>query len=430
MNKNRRIQNLGTVLLILCCSFTSLVRAAVTINGRKIYVDGTEYFIRGICYDPIKKGDTRYAKQDFSQIATDISLMKQACINTIRTYYPITDKTVLDAFATAGIRIIMGFPSYDDRGGNAGPDMQTGSYKTYITTYKNHNAILMWCFGNEYNYHPEWFGNNVSNWYSALNTAAGQAHTLDPNHPTATAHGDLPTTSAISACPNVDVWGMNVYRGDNPSIVFTTWQGRSTKPMFLSESGADSWDTNNNKEDKTAQATANYNIAQKVLSYKTICSGICFFEFNDNWWKHTGGSPSVQETGGFSGGTPYDNYSNEEWYGMVDIYRNPKPVHATYKSLWCPLTVDESIQKDFSYSVFPNPSSKTKVNIAFSGKPTRTVEVKLYDILMNEVSSKQVSFPDDRNTLSLSFPDIPNGMYFLQLSSGRDKQVFKIIMTD
>ena len=62
----------------------------------------------------------------------------------------------------------------------------------YVKKYKNHNSILFWELGNEYNYHPEWFDNDISNWYTALNTAAGKIHEIDKSKPVSTAHGEIP----------------------------------------------------------------------------------------------------------------------------------------------------------------------------------------------------------------------------------------------
>jgi beta-galactosidase GanA len=42
----------------------------------------------------------------------------------------------------------------------------------YVKKYKDHDAILLWELGNEYNYHPEWFDGDIANWYNALNDAS------------------------------------------------------------------------------------------------------------------------------------------------------------------------------------------------------------------------------------------------------------------
>ena len=69
-------------------------------------------------------------------------------------------------------------------------DIWSGSFTNSINKYKDHDVILMWELGNEYNYHPEWFG-SLEGWYHALTNAAGFVHKIDPSHPVATAHGEL-----------------------------------------------------------------------------------------------------------------------------------------------------------------------------------------------------------------------------------------------
>ena len=128
----------------------------------------------------------------------------------------------------------------------------------------------MWELGNEYNYHPEWFEGDIRNWYEALNNAAEVIHQNDRSHPVSTAHGELPDALALSSCPNVDVWGMNMYRWDNPEAVFSEWDAVSSKPMYLSEAGADSYMTvagygYKQGVNQKAQADAN-NIISKSLS--------------------------------------------------------------------------------------------------------------------------------------------------------------------
>ncbi|GAG69552.1 unnamed protein product, partial [marine sediment metagenome] len=195
--------------------------------------------------------------------AQDISLLNQLGANTIRTYRPIEDKVLLDKLAEAGIRLIIGIPY--DSGSGSSINIKDGNYIDYIEKYKDHAAILIWEFGNEYNYHPEWFGGNINVWYNALEQAAQKVHDIDSNHPVSTAHGELPSLEVLEKCPSVDIWGLNVYRWDSPAGVFTEWQelceqlGRQI-PVYLSESGADSYDSKADIENQEAQAQANLRI--------------------------------------------------------------------------------------------------------------------------------------------------------------------------
>jgi len=259
--------------------------------------------------------------------------MVEAGINTIRVYAPIDDKAVLDEIHKAGIKIIIGF-GYDQDGNF---DILSGTFIDYVNKYKSHKAILLWELGNEYNYHPEWFEGDIKNWYRALNNAAELIHENDPSHPVTTAHGELPDALALSLCSNIDVWGMNVYRWDNPGEIFGQWKAVSEKPMYLSEAGGDSYMTITKQGYKQglnekAQAAANAKIMESVFNNMEVCSGVTLFSFTDGWWK--AGNNEVQDIGGWapnSTGVPYDGSPNEEYWGIVDLERNKKETYEVVK---------------------------------------------------------------------------------------------------
>jgi hypothetical protein len=262
--------------------------------------------------------------------------MKEAGINTIRVYEPIDDLAVLDKINEAGIKIIIGF-GYNQNGFY---DILSGTILNYIQTYKDHKAILFWELGNEYNYHPEWFENNIENWYAALNKTAEQIHKIDSKHPVSSAHGELPDTLALTSATHIDIWGMNVYRWDNPEGIFKEWQSISSKPMYLSEAGADSYMTKENieyniGENEKAQADAIANILEDTFKNKDICSGVTLYEFVDEWWK--AGNNNQLDPGGWapnSSGVPYDGTPNEEYWGILDINRNKKQAFEVVKSFF------------------------------------------------------------------------------------------------
>ena len=295
----------------------------VSVSERQILVNENPYLIKGICYHPVPKGSKDLS---FDSLDQDLALMVEAGINTIRVYAPIDNKDVLDKIHDAGLKVVIGF-GYN-QGGRF--DILSGTFVDYINTFKNHPAILMWELGNEYNYHPEWFEGDIKNWYKALKEATDLAHENDTNHPVTTAHGDLPDALALSICTNIDVWGMNSYRWDNPEAIFSEWEALSHKPMYLSEAGGDSYMTISRDgyeagSNEKAQADANKNILNAIFKNQYICSGVTMFSFTDGWWK--AGNPEKQDPGGWapnSSGVPYDGAPNEEYWGMVDIDRNKK----------------------------------------------------------------------------------------------------------
>jgi beta-galactosidase/beta-glucuronidase len=268
---------------LLFISVNSLKADVVTISGRQIFVNNSVYTIKGICYHPVPKGSD---KRNFSNLTADLALMTEAGINTIRVYAPIEEKEVLDQIQAAGLKVIIGF-GYNQGGKN---DILSGTFADYVNRFKNHDAILFWELGNEYNYHPEWFGGDLKNWYTALNNAAEIIHQTDPSHPVATAHGELPDSLALALCPNIDIWGMNVYRWDKPETIFTEWSAVSSKPMYLSEAGADSYmtiekDGYQQGENEKAQADATHLILDAIFRHPEICSGLHCLHFMMNGGK-------------------------------------------------------------------------------------------------------------------------------------------------
>lgn len=319
------------VLLGSCTNVKSL--DTIAISDHQILVNNTPYFIKGICYHPVPKGSDQ---RNFDSLEIDLKLMVAAGINTIRVYAPIDDIEVLNTIHEAGIKLIIGF-GFNQSGEY---DILSGSYIDYIKKYKNHESILLWELGNEYNYHPEWFEGDIQNWYNILNKAAKAIHEIDSNHPVTTAHGDLPDDAAIKTCTEIDVWGLNVYRWDDPSKVFDEWKTVSEKPMYLSEAGGDSYmtmarDSYNQGVNEIAQADANRNIMNAVFEASNTCSGVTMFSFVDGWWK--AGNNDVQDPGGWapnSSGVPYDGSPNEEYWGMVDIDRNEKMAYKVLQEIY------------------------------------------------------------------------------------------------
>ena len=320
------------LLYILLFSFglnaqTKLVRT----EGSKLFLNDSPYLIKGICYHPVPKGKE---KRSFETLEQDIALMLEAGINTIRVYEPVDDSTVLDQLNAAGIQLIVGF-GYNQNGVY---DIASGTVLNYVKKYKDHPAILFWELGNEYNYHPEWFGGDIATWYKALNSTAAAIQALDKNHPVATAHGEIPTEEVLSASPNIDLWGVNVYRWDQPGSLIEEWEKRSDLPLYFSEAGADSFmaaekDSYSAGVNENAQADATAVILDQIFARKDLINGVALFSFTDGWWK--AGNPDQQDQGGwapFSTGVPYDGAPNEEYWGIVDIDRKKKKAFEVVKA--------------------------------------------------------------------------------------------------
>ena len=207
---------------------------------------------------------------------------------------------MLDEISEAGVRVIMGF-GYN-QGGTF--DIRSGTFIEYVKKFKDHPAILVWELGNEYNFHPEWFGGDIQTWYDALSAAVDAIHAEDPNHPVATAHGEVPAVELLAALPNMDLWGLNVYRWDVSSSAALDFAERSDKPMFLSEIGADSYMSTSvlgyARPQRTGTSRCHKRCLAPLFSDSVRCAGAAVFSFTDGWWK--AGRADVQDAGGVAPG--------------------------------------------------------------------------------------------------------------------------------
>ena len=371
----------------------------VYVEDRKIYVDGQEYRVNGICY---ARGEGNGENSGYSY-NDDIPLLVDANINTIRTYAAITNTAELNAFANAGIKVIM--------------MLNENSYTWYVNQFKDHPAILMWEFGNEFNYHPDWFSNNIQNWYNILEDRASTVNTLDPYHPVSTGHGEVPDSQALNSCPSVDVWGMNIYRWLSPDSAIDELAAMTDKAMYISEAGADSFNINSNSENQAQQAQATEIILNAIIDKSDICIGVTLFEFCDEWWK--AGNPNQQDPGGFSNAIPYDNFANEEYWGIVTRDRVPKLSYYVVQEIYEATSL--SVQEEsFNISIYPNPVSDGFLNIINpSNEPLNT---SIYDMKGRKVNSQQIIFD------SINISDLSNGFYSLVIKSGERTKVKKIVV--
>ena len=246
--------------------------------------------------------------------------MAEHGINTVRTYVA-PEGDLLDALARHNIRVIVGFPRYDDRN-TPGADISNGGYKAYVTRYKGHPAILAWELGNEYNKlfrdHPEWC--SLSTWWSELKQGVREVKAIDPNHPVITTLADMHLTEDVPQvlAAGVDMIGLNAYRGeDYSSAVRDMRRLAPNKPMYFSEGGVGT-------VDEDAQARGVVKIWGSI-SGQSGCVGMTYMSWQDEWWK--AGNPSSQDrTRGPVGA--------EEFWGFVTVEHRAKKALDAIAAAW------------------------------------------------------------------------------------------------
>ncbi len=329
-------------------------------------------------------------REPLAHYQTDIPLMAQMNVNTVRLYGDFGDdlvsyQKILDTFYENGIMVIMAVS-----GSKA--DIDNQHYLQVLQLCKNHPAILMWSFGNEWNF-TNFFGYGaMSQAISAVNQAAGAVKSADSHHPVTSILGDKfklngpscggtdnPNSdipSIVPNIPNVDIWGLNVYRGASFGLLFNQWKNVTTKPFYLSEFGTDSFRTTQyvqpfppctpqsgeaqvqtGFEDQTMQATFDAGLWQEIAMNTSEtqpahnCVGGLLHEFNDEIWKVGNFNVGLGNLVNYGSDTSYNTYnpdgfvilgshpdgiSNEEYFGMVDATRSPKQVYQTMKALFVP----------------------------------------------------------------------------------------------
>jgi hypothetical protein len=281
--------------------------------------------LRGVCWNPVRVGATHPEGLDYASFSDiDIPLMVELGVNVVRTYEPLLDRGVLDRLWAAGIRVIESVYPY------GGADASVVTER--VRAVKDHPAVLYWALGNEWNYNGLYVGLSPEASLARLNEVAALVRAEDSTHPIATIYGELPAPETIAAMPDVDVWGINAYRGLSFGDLFETWRARSDKPMFVAEYGADAYNANLPGYDPESQADAVSALTLEILDQANTprdgapVLGGTLFEWADEWWKDPDGSLSAQDVGGVApGGGPYpDQVFNEEWWGVVDVDRNPR----------------------------------------------------------------------------------------------------------
>lgn len=315
----------------------------VTVNGRNILINGEVFHMKGVNWNPIPIGVSvkNKTKAYFSEnIEVDGELLEELGTNLIRTYEPILNISVLDALYRRNIYLMQ--PIYVSA--EYGITPETSDIQNIITTTKSHPAIMGWYVGNEWNYNNLYVYEELTfdEVVTYLNTAASMANQYDGTHPVISIYGELPTADLIARMPEIDIWGTNVYRSDTFDDIFQVWEARSTKPLFLGEYGADAYNANINSVDEASQAYATKTLTDLIVAESTVTGGVLsggiIFEFNDEWWKAPG-NVFHHDVGGIApGGGPYPDITfNEEWWGLVDIYRNKRQAFTAFKDVALPV---------------------------------------------------------------------------------------------
>ncbi len=357
----------ASLLLSVCFAVAQPGKVYVKKSGDGYVLEaaGKDLFINGMNWDYFPVGTNfNYSlwKQpdDVIRAALDheMSLLKNMGVNTIRQYTGVPARWVKYIYENYGIYTMLNhsFGRYGltikgkwepntDYSSPAVRELLLKEAKEMVNEYKNTPGILLFLLGNENNYGLFWRGAETENipmadrrstkdayhLYKAFNDAVKEMKAVDAGHPIAICNGDLLFLDIIAKeCPDVDILGINTYRGISFTDLYDRVRKEYGKPVVLTEFGADAYNTLANKEDQEYQAkvlVGNWkeiyaNAAGMGRSANSL--GGFTFQFSDGWWK-TGQTVNLDEhdaaaswsNGGYSNDyKPGENNMNEEWFGI------------------------------------------------------------------------------------------------------------------
>ncbi len=328
-------------------------------------VNGRDFMVNGINWDYFPIG-TNYsyslwnAPDAFIKRALDdeMSLLRSMGVNTIRVYTGIQPKWIKYIYEEYGIYTMLNH-SFGRYGLTLnGAWFQNTEYadarvrelllqevSQLAQEYKNTPGLLLYLLGNENNYGLFWDGaetediplenrratQRARSMYKLFNEAALAMKAIDPLHPVAICNGDLLFLDIIAQeCKDVDVLGINVYRGASFTDLYTRVEKEYGKPVLLTEFGSDAFNAITMEEDQQAQAWYLKSNWQEIyenaagLGKSGNSLGGFTFQFSDGWWKYgQTKNLDVHDTNASwsNGGYLFDyqpgqNNMNEEWFGI------------------------------------------------------------------------------------------------------------------
>jgi hypothetical protein len=343
------------------------VRIENTADGFILKVDNQPMMIKGVNWDYVPIGTnfnySLWTKSDeFIQRALDdeMRLLQNMNVNAIRVYNGMQPKWIQyiyenygiytminDSFGRYGVTIDGGYIPNTEYGDTRVKELLLQTVRDLANTYKNTPGLLIYMLGNENNYGLFWGGaetedtpiddesstakKRARDMYALFNEATLEIKKIDSSVPVAMCNGDLLYLDLIAElCPDVDIYGTNMYRGVSFGDAFARVNSELRKPIMFAEFGADAFNARDMEEDQYSQAyymIGNWreiysNAAGMGMAGNSI--GGFTFQFSDGWWKRGQTEDlSIHNTeaswsnGGYQRDLePGENNMNEEWFGI------------------------------------------------------------------------------------------------------------------
>ncbi len=363
------------LLVILSLITTSLfsqsnkVSVVTNDNGMKLVVDGKDFMINGMNWDYFPIG-TNYnyslwkQSDDVIKAALDaeMGLLKNMGVNSIRIYTGIQPKWIKYIYENYGIYTMLNHPfgrygltingvwvPVTDYSDLKTQQLLLNEVTEMAKVYKNTPGVLLFLLGNENNYGLFWAGADTEDFpddeqqkkfigekrgrpmYKLMNDAAIKMKSINSNQPVALCNGDVLFIDIVAdECKNIDIYGVNMYRGVSFGDAFKVVKDKVNKPILFTEFGSDAFNAIENQEDQKMQAF--YDLGNWKEIYENAAGlgkaqnsiGGFTFQFSDGWWKFgqtknldIHDSNASWSNGGYAKDYKVgENNMNEEWFGI------------------------------------------------------------------------------------------------------------------
>lgn len=335
-------------------------------EGWHLLVDEKPLMVNGMNWDYFPIG-TNYEYNFWGQsprfirdaLNYEMGLLKNMGVNAIRVYTGITPEwveyiydnfgiyTMLNhSFGRYGVMLNDGWMANTEYSDPRVQELLLREVKQMVEEFNGTRGLLLYLLGNENNYGLFWGGAETEDipvvdrvstvraraMYKLFNDAAVAMKAIADDRPIAMANGDLLFMDLVAQyVPDMDIFGANVYRGENFTDLYDRVAAEYGKPVLLTEFGSDAFNARTNQEDQLMQA--HYKRLNWLDIYENAAGlgrannsiGGFTFQWSDGWWK-LGQTIDldVHNTGASwaNGGYQWDyvageNNMNEEWFGIM-----------------------------------------------------------------------------------------------------------------
>lgn len=335
-------------------------------DGWRLIVNGEPLIVNGMNWDYYPIG-TNYTyniwdeSAEFIKEALDyeMSLLADMGVNSIRVYTGIPKEWIEYIYDHFGIYTMLnhsfgrygltldgewvGNTEYSD---TRVIELLLNEVTELARDYSGTRGLLLYLLGNENNYGLFWGGaetedipaadelsrNRARSMYRLFNRAVLAMKETDPSRPVAICNGDLLFLDIIAdEMPDIDIFGINVYRGVSFTDLYHRVKEEYGKPVLLTEFGADAFNAITQQEDQACQAYYKHGNWKEIYLYVAGMGqtgnsiGGYTFQFSDGWWKygqttdlHVHNTEASWANGGYACDySESENNMNEEWFGIM-----------------------------------------------------------------------------------------------------------------